>query len=332
MTDVQTTAGEVSAADLGLVLMHEHVLINSMREERSTGLLNDEVLMAEELGAFADAGGGTIVDLTTAELTSGACGDPTGRYRGVPSTGSDQGARETNHILALGRLAELSGVNIVLGTGHYRDPFIDTSHIDRFGTDKLADSMVNHLRYGFGETGIRAGIIGEIGADKWRVSAVEERSFRAAARAQLQTGVAISTHAARWPVGMEQLEILTSEGVDPRRIIIGHCDTVGIPEYHIDIAKRGAFVQFDTIRGSIEYDTRRRVGFVMDLVLAGYADQILLSHDVCSRTHLLIAGGNGYTFVPGGFSQELSTAGLELEVLNKILFRNPVRALTGVAS
>ncbi len=330
MQAVMTARGPIAPEDLGMVLMHEHVFINMMMEERSTGLLNDYTLMADEVGAFSRAGGGTLVELTTAELTSGASPDPAGRYGGRPATGhAEGGARAINNVLSLVRLSEEVDVHVVIGTGHYRDPFIDQPWFDRAGTQRLTEQIVRDLVVGFSDTGVKAGIIGEVGADRWYVSAAEERAFRAAGRAQRSTGVAVTTHAARWPVGIDQLDILVSEGADPRRVIIGHCDMVNIPEYHEEIARRGAFVQFDTIRGNTEYDTNNRVNLVVNMAQKGYLSQVLLSHDNCHRTHLHITGGAGYDFVPGQFAAALMRAGLSQGDIEQLLVHNPRRALAG---
>lgn len=330
MNAVMTVRGPVDADQLGMVLMHEHIFINEMIEERSTGLLNDFDLMKQEVGAFVNAEGGTIVELTSGELTSGAAPDPTGRYSGRPSTGyAERGTREPNQVLNLLRLSNELNLHLVLGAGHYRDPFIDHDWFDRADTRRLAEQIVADATVGFDQTGVRAGIIGEVGSDKWYVSATEERSFRAVARAHLATGLTITTHAARWPVGVDQLDILTSAGVDARRIIIGHCDTVNIPEYHQELAERGAFVEFDTVRGTTQLDTERRVNLVVQLIRKGFLGQILLSHDICSRTHLHVAGGEGYDFIPRQFVKRLSRVGLNRDILDQLLVHNPRRALSG---
>lgn len=330
MGSVMTAGGPVDAAELGITLMHEHIFINMLIERRPTGLLNDYALMRQEIGQFVAAGGRTIVDLTVSEITSGAAPDPAGLFAGTPATGyAENGSRSVNNVLALQKLSEDAGLNIILGTGHYRDPYLDRLWIDRVGTDRLADLMVTELTDGIAGTNVRAGIIGEIGADKWYISAVEERCFRAAARAHRNTGVPITTHAAKWPVGTAQLDLLREEDVDPRRVIVGHCDTVNIPEYHDELARRGSFVQFDNIRCTTDYDLRLRVDLVMSLVRHGYLDSILLSQDVCNRAHLNISGGGGYTFVPVEFAAALNRAGLSKEELEHILVDNPRRALSG---
>lgn len=203
---VMTVRGPVGAMDLGVVLPHEHVFIDLLAEYRGTGLLADETLAIEEVGRFREAGGATIVDCTSEGL----------------------GRRPE----ALRRVAEATGVSIVMGSGHYRRPYLDEARLDALSVDALADGIVRDIEVGVDDTGIRAGIIGEVGCDRV-LSAVEERALRAAARAHRRTGVAITTHAARWPVGDAQLDLLVEEGADPGRVIIGHCDMVPDPGYHL---------------------------------------------------------------------------------------------------
>lgn len=303
MQQVMSVTGPVDAADLGVVLPHEHVFANLVREYRGTGLLNDEHLARMELTALRAAGGSTLVDLTLDEI------------------GRDPGA--------LRRVAEATGVTIIMGCGHYRDPYLDRDWFDRHAVDAIADELVRDIEEGVGGTGIRAGVIGEIGADKSYVSAAEERSFRAAARAQLRTGLTISTHAARWPVGLDQLALLTAEGVDPRRVIIGHADTVPLPEYHLELARSGCYVSFDSIGTGTAYDLRRVVDYILALVRAGHAGQILLSHDVFLRGHLLADGGCGYGYLLTSFLPLLTQAGLDQEEARQLVTANPRAALTG---
>lgn len=324
-TSVETVLGPMPVDRLGPTLMHEHVFVNLKRELGTVGLLVDPRLMAEEISSFAAAGGGTIVDVTSAELTWGAAPDPAG----IDDPGL--GSRSAANARELQRLSAATGIAIVLGTGHYRDPYLDQRWFDEHDTDDIAERIVADLVEGVSGTEIRAGVIGEIGSDGWRVSTREERSFRAAARAARRTGVAISTHAAYWPVGIAQLELLMAEGVDPSRVVIGHCDTVNIPEYHEEIARRGAYVQFDTVQGVTDYDLRLRVGFVTGLRAKGHLDRILLSHDICRRDRLHIAGGCGYDFILTRFRDELLAAGVTAEEFDRMLVANPRRVLTPVS-
>ena len=296
--------GPVPAGELGVVLPHEHVFIDLVREYRGSGLLNDEHLARQELAALRAAGGGTLVDLTLDEIGR----DPA----------------------ALRRASEATGISIVMGCGHYRDPYLDRGWFDRTAVDAIADVLVRDITEGVRGTGIRAGIIGEIGSDRGYISAAEERSFRAAARAHRQTGLTISTHAARWPVGTAQLGLLAEEGVDPRRVIVGHTDSVPVPGYHLALVRQGCYVSFDSIGTGSRYDTERAVGYVLELVRAGFGEQILLSQDVCLRDHLQACGGCGYAYLLTGFLPMLTAAGLDPEQVRSFVTSNPRAALTGV--
>ncbi len=299
---VMTVRGPVATTELGVVLPHEHLFIDLLREYRGVGLLADEALAIDELMRFREAGGGTLVDCTSEGL----------------------GRRPE----ALLRVSEATGIAIVMGSGHYRRPYLDEARIDAMTVAALADDIVRDLELGVGDGGIRAGIIGEIGCDRV-MSSVEERVFRAAARAHLRTGVTITTHAARWPVGEAQLDLLAEEGVDPGRVIIGHCDMVPDPDYHLRLARRGAWVQFDTIQGVHERDTERRLAWITRLVDAGFDGRLLLSQDVCLTSDLAAYGGPGYAYLVTGFRDRMLEAGFPERLLRTLFVDNPRRALTG---
>ena len=294
-----TVTGPVAADELGVTLPHEHVFLDLTREYRGDGLLNDPDLAASELRRYADAGGRTLVDVTS----SGLRGDPA----------------------ALRTMAERTGLHIVRGCGYYRRAYFPPE-VDELSTDALADLVVREIEEG--TDGVRAGIIGEIGCDRY-LSAVEERSFRAAARAHRRTGLTITTHAARWPVGGAQLDLLAEEGVDPARVVIGHCDMVPDHDYHLEIARRGAWVQFDTVQGVHEWDTEQRIGWLRSLADHGHLDRVLLSQDVCLRSDYAAMGGPGYAYVVTGFADSLKAAGFDESDVRGLLVDNPRRMLTG---
>lgn len=327
MATVTAVAGDIDSGELGVTLMHEHLMINQMREQRRTGLVHDREVLLAELEAYRRAGGGTLIELTSGELADGAATDPSLIYHHGARVDGGEHTRGVAHVLELLELSRESGVHIIAGTGHYRDPYLDKRWFDEHSVDQIAELLVRDLEDGFPGTTVRAGIIGEIGCDKWFISAAEERSFRAAARASVRTGKVVSTHAARWPVGLAQLEILMAEGVDPAHVIVGHCDSVPIPEYHLDIAKSGAWVQFDGIRFSSGAQLHRRVSWVVNLCRAGQLSRILVSHDVCTLDDLGAHGGCGFTLVPTGFSDALLEAGLDPDEVDQLLVHNPARAL-----
>lgn len=298
---IHTVTGEIESSILGRTLMHEHVFCDSYRVSgRLNELLNDEALAVEELAALHEAGGNALVEVTT------------------PDLGRDP--------LALRRVSEKTKLHIVMGTGWYRQPFYPSA-IDRLTTQELAEVIIKELTVGVDGSGIRAGIIGEIGVNLDYATAQEERVLRAAARAQKATGAPITTHASMHPVGLLQLEILRDEGTDLSRVIIGHCDTYLDQAYHLAILEAGAYVQFDTVgRHHMNPDARRARAFAA-LVRLGWQDRLLLSSDRCHRSDLRAFGGLGYGYVFTSFFDMLRAEGIGDDALDAVTIRNPQRAL-----
>ena len=300
---VMTVRGPVAASELGHVQAHEHVFLDLGRTAFRwdyEGLLNDPVVAVEELVAYRSAGGGTICEMTTPDLGR----DPEG----------------------LRRASEASQVHIVMGCGWYRWPYYPDS-IDHSTTRGLAARLIDEIEHGVAATGIRPGVIGEIGSDKAWVSGLEERVFRAAALAQSRTGLGLMTHT---PPGgaTTQLELLVDAGADPTRVAIGHSDGLLDPGYHAGILRLGAYLSFDLV-GLAMYPDERRATYVVDLVRAGYLSRILLSTDMCHRSRLQAWGGPGYGFLLRSFIPRLRHLGLDDEEIQTITHENPRRFLTG---
>ena len=300
--DFMTVTGPRPLSEMGPTLPHEHVFLNLMPEYKAQGVLNDERLAVEELGKLPSVGCRTIFDLTSLEIDR----DPE----------------------ALKRISEETAVAIVMGSGHYRDPYLSPEHLDRNEVEALTEALVDEIETGYRNTGIRPGIIGEVGSNHKWISSREERALRTAGRAAKRTGLTVFTHAARWPLGLPQLDILQREGVDPRHVVIGHCDMVPSMEYHQAVADRGAFVEFDTIRGRDEFVTMRQVEYVMNMVRRGHIEQVLISHDLCLTTLYQAYGGNRYTFIFDSFLDLLGDAGLNADELRVITIDNPARAVS----
>lgn len=298
---IHTVLGEIEPAALGRTLMHEHVICDIYRVTgRLNELLNDEALAVAELELLRQAGGTALVEVTTPDLGR----DPAG----------------------LRRVAEATGLHIIMGAGWYRQPYYPPE-IDKLPTDELADIIIADLTAGVGDSGIRAGIIGEIGVDLDYATAQEERVLRAAARAQKATGAPLTTHASMYPVGLAQLDILRDEGVDLSRVIIGHCDTYLEQAYHLAILETGAYVQFDTVgRNHMNPDSRRAEAFV-ELLRLGWGEQLLLSSDRCFRSDLHAFGGLSYGYVFSGFFDMLRAKGVDDQTLDLVTITNPRRVL-----
>ena len=220
-----------------------------------------------------------------------------------------------------------------MGTGWYRTAYYPVEAlIDRRSVDDLADELVREATDGVGDTGIRPGIIGEIGTDKPWLSALEERVHRAAARAARRTGLAISTHAVLSAVGLAQLAVFEEEGLEPARVVIGHSDSYPVLEHYLEIVRRGANLEFDFLGMSFSAVERHGEGRVIELLLEllgrGHADRILLSQDVCHDSQLVRYEGHGYTYLARTFLPRLSAAGVSNAQIDQMTVANPRRILT----
>jgi len=303
---VQTVLGAVAPGDLGFTLPHEHTKCSLWWIENRWDyweLIGDEPRINEELAAYKALGGGTLVDVT-----------PIGIGR---------------DLARLARISQATGLHIVAGAGWYRQAYYPAeARIDRRSIDDLADEIVQE----FVEGPVRPGIIGEIGTDKPWVTAQEERVFRAAARAALRTGASVTTHAVQSDVGLAQLTILEDEGLDPARIVIGHCDSHPRIEHWREIVRRGAHVEADFL--GMSFTPLERAGepkvveLISTLLNEGFEKQILLSQDVCHDSQLASYGGNGYTYLQKSFLPRLVAAGVNAETIKTITVENPARLLT----
>jgi phosphotriesterase-related protein len=296
----------VAPGDLGFTLPHEHTKCSLWWIENRWDyweLIGDEPRINEELAAYKGLGGGTLVDVT-----------PIGIGR---------------DLARLARLSQATGLHIVAGAGWYRQAYYPAeARIDRRSIDDLADEIVQE----FVDGPVRPGIIGEIGTDKPWVTAQEERVFRAAARAALRTGASVTTHAVQSDVGLAQLTILEDEGLDPARIVIGHCDSHPRIEHWREIVRRGAHVEADFL--GMSFTPLERAGepkvveLISTLLNEGFEKQILLSQDVCHDSQLASYGGNGYTYLQKSFLPRLVAAGVNAATIKTITVENPARLLT----
>ena len=310
MAHVQTVLGPIAPETLGVTLPHEHTQIALWHIPGRWDywqLSRDRELILEELAAFRAEGGSGLVDLT------------------MPGVGRDP--------LWLADIGRASGLHVVMGAGWYRGAYYPPeARIDRRSVDDLADELVRDVTDGVDGTGVRAGIIGEIGTDKPWVSALEERVHRAAARAARRTGLAVTTHGVLSPVGLDQLRIFEEEHLDPARVVIGHADSYPVLDHHLAIIERGASVEFDFLGMSFSALERhgepRVLRLLLDLLGRGHAARILLSQDVCHDSQLQRYGGQGYTYLARTFLPRLAEAGVSDAEIELMTIANPRRILT----
>lgn len=339
MPSVNTVTGPVDAGALGIVLAHEHILsdLSCLWHEpadanradlvnapitlqnrgllqsdpyhsRTNMLLDDVKLAIGELQEFKKYGGGTVVDLSSATI---------GPYPQM-----------------LRDIAKSTGLNIIAGCGFYTKR-AHPSWIANASVDKIAERMILDLTVGFEGTDIRAGIIGEIGSSK-PIHPDEEKVLCAAAVAQRQTLAAINVHL---PIfgkqGHRVLDILERENADLSHVALSHLDEVLDHQYHVELAKRGVYVEFDCFGSEFYFDEDgerepsdpERIRLLIKLIDAGFASQILISQDVCTKLHLLEYGGYGYAHILRSIVPRLQKLGVDNALLDQIMIDNPANLL-----
>jgi phosphotriesterase-related protein len=326
---------------LGITLTHEHLLIDlrvwcqEPREEEKKALarlpveistlgairrdplvnldnclLDDQALAISELRQFKAAGGTGVVDCTNNGL---------GR---AP--------------LALRTIAEATGVHIIMGSGYY----IGRSHprdLHERSIDAITEEIVRDLTVGVGDTGVRAGLIGEIGTS-FKIRDTEKKVLQAAARAHRRTGAPISVHLLPWRKnGVEALDILEREGANLHQVILSHlsptCDDL---QYHTTLARRGAYVEYDFFGMEFYVDTvgeymgsdYHSVTAIKRLIDEGCLERLLLSHDTGMKIQLTKYGGWGYAHLLKNVVPMLRRRGFGDSEINTLLVANPQRVLT----
>jgi phosphotriesterase-related protein len=333
---VMTVTGPIPAEKLGVTLMHEHILndcrcwwhapktsdrqylaesfvcieiLGELRQDpfvnKHNITLDDEPLAIEELKAFAKEGGQTVVEPTC---------------RGI---GRDP--------LALRRIAQATGLNIVMGAGYY----LAASHpaeVAEMSADEIADGIVREAREGVDGTDVKIGLIGEIGVSS-DFTPEEEKSLRGAARAQVRTGLPLMVHLPGWfRLGHRVLDIVAEEGADLRHTVLCHMNPSHDDfAYQSELAARGAFIEYDMIGMDFFYADQQVqcpsdeecARAIVRLVEAGHLDRILLSHDVFLKMMLTRYGGNGYGYILRHFLPRLVRNGVDDATIGRLMIDNP---------
>ncbi len=353
MSRVQTVLGPISPQDLGVTLVHEHMvcdirtwyiepkksadavagempvvmnILGMLRHDpfanRDNLVLDDEGLQSKELSFFKAQGGGAVVDLT------------------VPGLGRDP--------LALMRISSAVGLHIVAPTGFY----VAKSHpsfVKEKNVDDLSDLMEQELTQGIGDTGVKAGVIGECGCSyPIPYHPEEEKVLKAAAKAQVKTGAPYTIHPVItdwvgkvYPVKCAEayVDLLEEEEVDLEKFYLSHADRTCIDlDYHRRLLDRGITLSYDNLGKEYYWDSifvgvggqsdLQRVRAISELCKQGYDKQLVLSNDVCMKIDLKEYGGYGYVHVLEHVVPMLKAEGVGEAQIRNMLVENPRRLLS----
>ncbi len=341
----QTVLGPVDADSLGFTLPHEHLVFDGSSifaepaaatdrrmahsplgwdslswlryhpyESLDSVNMLDEAEATGELSLYRAAGGGTLVDVT------------------VPGIGRDP--------MALARMSRATGVHVVMGTGLYTEASLPQELRD-MSVEHMAGLFVSELRQGVGSTGIRAGIIGEIGCN-WPPAPTELKAVRAAAVAQRETGASISLHPGRnREAPFHMVKVLREHSAELTRVIFCHTDArLRDPVDRLRLAEQGCILEYDLwgweghfpsywtsdSHMDLPNDTDR-IAEIRLLIDAGHLDRVVLSHDICVRTRRVCWGGWGFVHIPMYVVPMMLRHGFNAEEIRQLTIENPHRLL-----
>jgi phosphotriesterase-related protein len=211
-----TVTGPVEPAELGRVMMHEHLHSDSFDYDRNEPVSEERpdearrrLLLREAapfLGQCTEHGCRAFVDTTMPP------------WRAWPTVYPE--------------VTKATGMHIVLCTGFYREIELGTYWAKKpewqiwpffreASVEQLEEMCVREIAEGIHGTPVRAGAI-KLGTSRPEMTPTEEKCFRAGARAQQKTGVHITTHCTNKVAAFSQLLLLDEAGVNLERVAIGH--------------------------------------------------------------------------------------------------------------
>ena len=281
----------------GITYAHEHVTIDlsGVKQDLDCRLdLMDETI--SEFRRLKELGVANIIDVTN---------------RGMG-----------RNIAYVQQVARQTGLNILVATGYYKEPFLPQEVYD-LSELQLAEIMVAEIMDGIEGSGIKASLIGEVGTSQAGITPVERKLLGAAARAHAETGKPVSTHTTLGRLGLEQAKILKDYGVDLTKVVIGHVDLSGDLDYALRLLDTGTNIAFDTV-GKVNYMAdNRRLAMLQEICRRGLFGQVLLSLDITRRSHLKSRGGLGYAYLLDTFVPYIRANGISEQAIDHMLIQNP---------
>ncbi len=317
MGTVRTVLGPIEAEEIGPISMHEHLyrVRGRLVDQDADFLLNDIDKSAKELRDFYDAGGRCIVEA------------------------EPLGGRDIQAVVEIARRVPVH----VVGTTGFKD---SASYFNDFwgrfySIDEIVPLLVAEIEDGMEinsycgpvlkRSSAKAGAL-KCGTSYQVIHPIEEKWIRAAARAHLVTGVPIISHTDRGTMALPLIDILASEGVDPRHVVVGHIDRNPDLAYHLEIAKIGAFLQYDGPSRAKYYPDSTIIDLIFGMVEGGYGGQIVLAGDTSRASYFCsYGGGPGLCHILRNFVPRLRRESMGAEMVQNLLINNPRRALSFAA-
>ena len=302
---LHTLTGPVLDNDLQLVLPHEHIFVDlrgPMVPDYAQAEPDDVIhLMKPYLDAAWTAGVTAFMECTP------------------PGVG--------RNLTILRRVAEITPIRLLTPTGIYREAFTPLA-MRNLGVEVLADIWIRELAEGIDGTPVKAGFIKLAMSDNGPTD-IEIRNLEAAAIASRATGAVIASHTSNGSIMQVELRVLEKAGLNLDRFIWVHADAEPNPAFHLEAAKRGAYVEIDAI--GARPDPTAQLNYTSTLIDSGYTDRILLSHDAGwyepGKPDGRPSGGvRGFTALVEDFLPQLRIRGVKEDIIRQITVNNPFQA------
>jgi predicted metal-dependent phosphotriesterase family hydrolase len=309
---INTVLGTIPTESLGITALHEHVAFgqNGWSLEAKWWKPASEIIQAAErnIGEYMKLGGRTYVDLTGVGM-----------------------ARDIDRFRVI---AKSTGVNFVACTGFWTGTGVRPYFWDK-PVEYFTDFFIKEITVGIDDTQAKAGVI-KVGVSVGGLTELDEKLYRAAARAAVATGVPILTHLST--SADRQLDLVEGEGLSPDRIVIGHADAGVDVDFERDlrVARRGAYVGLDNIgydkekEPSVPWAQKRRdrLKQVLHMLDEGFADHLVVSADADCVPLGWVSPPHSVAELLDRFVPELIEEGTDDATIRQLLVGNPADLLT----
>lgn len=342
--NVLTVLGPVNPSELGITVTHEHLLIDitcyvRQADEASLRAYRDKPVAIDWLGNFPALFWHSMENMRLLDERAAIEEVLKYKYAGGGALADTTSIRIGRDPLALARISRATGLKVVMGGSYY----VSLSHppdMDKRSEDSIAQEIIRDITVGVGDTGVRSGLIGEVGCSDWPLPKNERKALRASGMAQAETGAPISIHTAPGEAAMHGiLDALASGGADPGRVIMGHLDSYINRRALKRLAETGCFMEIDVFGWEnslleasypgIEWTTDvQRMDSIQYLIEQGHLDQVLIAQDVCQKWMYTRYGGKGFAHILENIVPRMRKRGFTESQLKAILVDNPARALT----
>jgi len=303
---VMTVNGPISVKEMGVTLIHEHILVDFIGADSTSEKRWDRLKVISRVLPFLkqarEFGCKTFIECTPAYLGK----DPQ----------------------LLKALSDSSGLNILTNTGYYgavNNKYLP-EHAFNETADQLAERWTKEWENGIGDTGIKPGFI-KIAVADTSLSDLHKKLVTAAARTHLKTGLVIASHTGPAIPAFEELDVLQKEGVSPEAFIWVHAQNEKDRSNHVKAAKMGAWISLDGINDN---DLAEYVSMIKNMRDNNLLNKVLLSHDAGWYHPGEENGGEirGYTTLFEKLIPLLKYEKYTEDEINQILVNNPAEAFT----